>query len=290
MPKRTLVGLAALVALASVPATASAEAVVQPSATARSATIPPGGGGGFDLGCKGAAVALNGSLSSDGAPFAGASVPDLRRANRWGYMFDGSGLSTGVRVRAELRCVSVAPPRGVTGITLRVNTSRSAVLSLAAGEVRGVAVRCNGGYVPTGYALAADARVRLVAAVPGRSGFRFRLENSAAGRSSAVLRIRCLQRRVAGVRAGATTSLAFRVRHASFTDRVDGGTPTLSHVCRAGEFSLAAGVELDAGNDVVMTSAAPRGRRGGQWRFQQAAGSTQVETYLLCLALDSRFR
>jgi hypothetical protein len=71
---------------------------------------------------------------------------------------------------------------------------------------------------------------------------------------------------------------------------LSGGTPSFLHACRAGQFSLATGIEIDPLDAMVLTNSHPAGRRAGRWAFARASSGDVVTSHLVCLRRDTRFR
>ena len=104
------------------------------------------------------------------------------------------------------------------------------------------------------------------------------------------IRIRCLQRVVAGRRNGAREVLPFRVKRVAYEVPVRSGkNRSVSGSCARGRFSLGTGVSLDRGDDISLIRAFPSGSRGGSWFFRNSGAPEPVTSYLLCLSRSSRF-
>jgi hypothetical protein len=275
-------------ALAAFPAAAEARDVIQPSTVTRSATIAGGATRTLELACRAPAIALNAAAS--GLP-AGASVLGSAPGAgvlRWSLELAAAESAARQRLRASIRCLRLELPVGVTDVSLGAATRRAPELLIPAGSTRRAALRCQRGYIPTGYGLSrGDTPVQLAGAVASARGWSFRLANAGSAPARASLSIRCVRARVEGMRRGTPVSLRLVTRRARFTDTVQAGG-ALRHSCRAGEFSVAAGVSLDPAAGLQLESARPAGARAARWSFR--GGSGRVETQLLCLARDSTFR
>lgn len=284
MPLKTVAAVTALCAPLVTAAGVQAKDVVRPSSVRGAVTIEPAASSGMFLGCRTPAVALSGAVRSGAGDLVwsrpGAEIRD------WDFEFAAAPRR---RASAELRCLSLRLPAGVRQAVLRVNTVRSDALALPARTNRSVKLRCDRGYVPTGYGLEREGDIGIGAAVPGPHGWRFGVENRGAAEARAKLRIRCLQRSVSADSDDGETTLRFAVRRPAFADSVISGAG-VSHSCGQREYSLATGFESAPGSGLSITSSRPAGRRGGRWSFGGAAGNAQVSTYLLCLGLGSRFR
>ena len=275
-------------ALVAFPAAAEARDVVQPSTISRSATVAGGATRTLELSCRTPAIALNATAS--GLP-AGAAV---RRSSPgagvlgWSLELAAAESAARQRLSASVRCLRLELPSGVTGVSLGAATKRAPGISVAAGATSRASVRCERGYIPTGYGLdRGGADVHLAEAIATARGWSFRLANSGAAAALASVSVRCTRATVDGLRRGAAVSLRLETRRASFTDTVEPGR-TLRHSCRAGEFSVSAGVSLAPAAGIALESAQPAGARGGLWTFRGGRG--RVQTQLLCLARDSAFR
>jgi hypothetical protein len=274
--------------LAALPGAAEARDVIQPSAVSSSATVAGGAARTFDLSCRGPAIALNATAS--GLP-SGADV--LRSTpgvgvRRWSLRLAAAESAARQRLSASIRCLRVALPSGITGVSLGVVTRRSPSVLVPAGATQRTSVSCKRGYIPTGYGLTrGDAELRLTEALASARGWSFRLANTGSQAAEASVTIRCARAAIEALRGGAPVSLRLETRQASFSDSVEPGRP-LRHSCRPGEFSVATGVSLDQASGVELESAQPAGSRAGRWTFRGSGG--RVRTQLLCLARDSTFR
>jgi len=284
MHLRTVATVTALCAPLISAAGVQAKDVVRPTSVRGGVMTEPAASSGIILGCRTPAVALSGAVSRSGAGDLVWSRPGAEIRN-WDFEFAAAARR---RAAAQLRCLSLRLPAGVREAELRVNTVRSDALTLPPGASRSVKLRCDRGYVPTGYGLERDGDIGTGAALPGPRGWRFRIENRGASEGRATLRIRCLQRAVSADSDDGETTLRFAVRRAAFADSARSGAG-VSHSCGKREYSLATGFDSAPGSGVSVTSSGPAGRRGGSWSFA-GAGSAQVRTYLLCLGLGSRFR
>jgi hypothetical protein len=271
-------------ALAAFPAAAEARDVIQPSTISRAATAAAGATRTLDLSCRAPAIALNATATD--LP-AGAEVRRSQpRAGLLGWSLELAAAEspTPQRLSAAVRCLRLALPTGVTDVSIRAATMRLPV-PVPAGATQRASLRCERGYIPTGYGLdRGGAPLRLVRAVATARGWSFELANASAAAADASVSVRCARARVEGRRADAPVSMRLELRRAGFSDAVVAGT-ALRHSCRADEFSVATGFDARA---VELDSAQPLGARGGLWSF--SGGSGRVETQLLCLARDSTFR
>ena len=280
---KTTLFAAALVAF---PAASEASDVIQPSAVSRSATIDGGATRTLELSCRAPAIALN--ATAGGLP-AGA---ELRRSSPsagvlgWSLELAAADSAARQRLGASIRCLRLELPTGVRDVSLGAATKRTPPVQVPAGETRRTSVRCERGFIPTGYGVdRGGAQVRLAEALASARGWSFRLANPGSAAAQASVVIRCTRAKVEGLRRGAPVSLRLETRRASFTDTVAAGR-SLRHSCRAGEFSVATGFSLPSG--VELESAQPTSALGGRWSFRGSGG--RVRTQVLCLARDSTFR
>lgn len=276
-------------ALLCAPALAQAADVVRPSSVTASATVPGGGAATLALRCPEPAVALNAAVTRRGARVTvRRSVPGSDAGN-WSFRLSAErGPARSRAATAVLRCVRLAPVRGVVGARLSVSTRTARNTIIAAGESMVFRLRCGRAWVGTGYGFSPGAgdRVRMAAAVPGPHGWRFRLENTGTRPARPVVSARCLKRVVT---AGGGEQLSFDVQRREFSDSVGPGAAAYSHRCSAGQFSLATGSVVDASLPIVLYGSSPSGRRGGRWAFRRAGGGDDVTSYLVCLGRGGRF-
>jgi hypothetical protein len=271
-------GAIGLLVLAAVPGSAAAAPVVDPVSVSRFVTVAPGETRTVALTCPGTGVALHGAPSSQRGS---DSIPS-RDPQRWTFRFAGD--SDGPRrAGGVLRCVRLRVPADVGDVALVVGTVRRPDVFVVAGATRELTLTCERGMVPTGWGIErgdAGRTIDVAAASPTRRGFVFMLENSGNVGASATPRIRCLERKEQAT-GGKTHSFATRV--ATFEDDGD----VARHSCRRREYSVSAGVSLDAAGNLVLDRATPRRERGGLWRF---TGDGSATTSLICLARGTRFR
>jgi hypothetical protein len=284
-------GVAAAIALlAALPAGATAAQTVIPSTVGATIAVPAGKARSLTLTCPNTAVALHAApVRMPSGVRVVSSVPG-DQARRWTLRF-ASVARKKRKVTAVLRCVRLDLPAAVTGVTVRVNTTSLPGLRVRAGATRQIALSCPSGYVPTGQGVGASTRgLTLAAAVPNGSGWVFRVKNRGKSAARAGLRIRCIQRVVAGRRHGARAALAFRVKRVAYQFPVRSGKNRSVHgSCARGRFSLGTGVSLDRGDDISLLTAFPSGSRGGLWFFRNSGPPEPVTSYLLCLSRSSRF-
>jgi hypothetical protein len=293
--------IAAAVVAAIVPAAgAHAQGAVEPHSIARSTSVPAGESRSLTLTCPRGAVALNAAVTSLGAGVAVRDSAPGRDARRWTFRLVALEGARRRKVSAELRCVSLRLSNGVTAVELLTFTERRPDLTVPPMSTVRFELRCGRGHLPTGYGLdrgpqgtaggLPSGEVRLAAAVPTRRGWVFRLENTGGADARAGLAIRCLKRTAVGRRKAGDLRHSFSIRRPRFRATVDaGGQRELSNACGRTEFSVATGVALDAGDDILLSGSHPDGPRGGVWTFKQGSGREPVSTYLLCLARDTRF-
>ena len=178
-------------------------------------------------------------------------------ARSWSFRFAGGAADR--TASATLRCVRLSLPRRVRGVGLAVGTVIEPVFGLGSGATQEVAITCPRGQVPTGWGLERtdDANGLAIAiASPTARGWTFTVENTGAAGAAGSLHARCLERKQ---RASTGQRHAFSTRVASFSEALSGNA-TMSHACRASEYSVATGVSLAAATDVVLTAHEPSRR------------------------------
>jgi hypothetical protein len=291
MPFRAALSVCILLALAALPSSAHA-AVVTPSSTAAETVVPAGGTRTMTLSCPEPAVALSGAVTRLGrSSELLRSVPSRRDAGDWGFTF-AAGQGGGRTVEAELRCVRLRLPEGIRRVRLGVQTMSQTQMRVAAGGTRTSELDCAPGFVATGWGLRRSRRgdVRVAAAVPSARGWSFEVENIGSGAARADVTARCLKRVVRARRNGNAVELRFRVARRAFEDPVGDGRPSFFHRCRSGQYSLAAGSEVDPLDAIALVRSSASGRRHASWTFAQASAGDVVTTHTVCLARNSRFR
>jgi hypothetical protein len=286
MPSRIAAQIAIAAALFAVPASAHAQSVVSPSSVSARDTLTPGRHS-LHLQCPSPSVALHAAIirKSPGVAVL-RSIPGSRAGN---WTFKVEVANGGSRVRSVLRCVRLVVPAGVSGARLEVKTSRQPGVNVPAGEATEVAVRCGVPFVGTGYGLDAGATgdVRLASVVPVAHGWNFVLENVGSASATANVSARCLRRKVS---AAGPAELRFDITRSSRGNVLGtNSTPTLSHSCGAGRFSLATGSILDPRDAIQLSTSGPSGPRSGRWTFRRASGGDSVRTFLVCLSTGSDF-
>jgi hypothetical protein len=290
MPFRVGLSFCIAFALVALPSSAHA-AVVAPSSTSAERVVPAGGARTVTLSCPGTSVALSAAVTRQGrSAELLRSVPSGHDAGDWLLTF-GAGRGAGRRVDAELRCVRLRVPAGVSGARLSVQTESRTRLRVPAGGTKTARVSCAPGYVATGWGFRRSRRgeLQVAAAVPSAGGWRFELENAGAGAARAAVSARCLKRVVRGRRGGGSVVLRFRVVRRAFEDVVAGGRPSLSHRCRGGQYSLAAGHEVNPLDAIALVRSGASSRSRASWTFAEASAGDAVTTHVVCLARGSRF-
>jgi hypothetical protein len=289
---RTALRACTLLALLALPASGQAANTVIPSSTSVETVVPAGGTRTVSLSCPGPGVALNAAVTRLGsAATLRRSVPGTGPGD-WRFTF---AARRGARraAEADLRCVRLALPEGTTGAGLEVRTRAETGIRIAPGETDAVAIDCGDGYAATGYGLSRGRRgdVRVAAAVPSAAGWTFELENIGSATATAGVSARCLRREVRARREGARVELRFRVIRRQFDDMVvSGGRVGFVHACRSGQFSVAAGSEVDPLDAIALVRSHAARRRGASWTFARTSPGDDVTTHLVCLGRGSRFR
>jgi hypothetical protein len=272
-------GAIGLLALAAVPASASAAPLVHPVSVSRSVTVPSGDTRSLTLTCPGTAVALHGAPS----PELGADSIPGSHPQRWTFRFAAEAGGPSRRASAVLRCVRLRLPAGIEDVRLVVGTVSRPGVEVGAGSAAQVLLRCDRGQVAVGWGVErvrAGREIGVTAIARTRRSFGFELDNRGSTPATASPRIRCLQRTQ---RSSSGLTHSFRLRTTSFED----SGRTARHACRRGEYSVSAAAVLDPDDGAFLEAAIPRGPRGALWRFSQATGATSE---LVCLARGTTFR
>lgn len=279
--------IVAVLGVVSLPATAAARDSVLPRSVDREVTVPSAGSGSLPLRCPRGAVALHAAAAD--LPRGVTLMESLPGSNArsWTLRFANRGSSK--RVSAVLRCVRVRLPAGMPDVTVAVSSSSRSTTVAARSSAR-VAIACRPGYIPTGHGISAtDDSVATAAVVPSRGGWTFRLENATGSAASVTPRVRCLRRAATGRRFGRRVRLAFDISRSGWTHTVRGGNRSYSNSCARNAFSVSTGVSLDPDARIALRSASPDGDRSGRWWFRNGGRSQPVKSYLLCMALGTRF-
>ena len=285
MPLRIAASVSVVAALVAVPAGAHAANVVRPTSVSGTAILTAGKHT-LSLQCPTPSVALNAAVirKSPGVTVR-RSIPG-NAAGDWRMRVRVA--NGGSRVRSVLRCVRLNIPAGLSGAQLEVKTRNEPGVGVPALGTTEVAVRCGSAWVATGYALDAggSGNIRLASVVPVAHGWNFVLENIGSTDATAGVSARCLKRRVT---AGAA-ELRFGITRPSRGNTLGtNSTPTLSHGCGAGRFSLATGSIVDPRDAIELSTSGPSRSSRGRWTFRNASGGDQVRTFLVCLSRSSGF-
>lgn len=278
-------------ALLALPAVGHAAGTVVPSSTSVATVVPPGGTRTVTLSCAAPAVALSAAVTRLGpAATLRRSMPGDGAGN-WSFTF-AARRGAGRVAEAELRCVRLALPAGISGARLDVRTRGESRIAIPPGETQPVSIPCGRGYVATGHGLTRGTRgdVRIAAAVPTSTGWRFKLENAGKRAANAGVSARCLKRVVGARRGGESSELRFAIARREFSDVALSGWASFSHRCRRGEFSVATGSEIDALDAIALVRSHAAGGRAATWTFARAGAGDGVTTHLVCLDRGSRFR
>jgi hypothetical protein len=276
-----------LLTLLAVPAGAQAQ-VVDAFTVERTVQVKPGTTRTLALTCPDPGVALHGAVTSS---FGGDSIP---RKNASGWNFRFSSTATGTRkASAILRCVRLRVPLGLRGVELNITSVRRSGMTIEPGASERVELECGRGYAPTGWGLqggsgAAAEGLAVTAAVPTTNSWVFKVENTGDAQARASLHARCLERQQRATN-GQTHTFAFTKR--SFSDQIaKGRNRKVNHSCRKGQYTVATGVSLAPGADLLLTGTSPLGKQKGRWSFRHPTTRTEtVKTLLVCLGLNSRF-
>jgi hypothetical protein len=278
------------VVLLALPASAQAQ-VVRPSAVNAGTEVPAGGTTTLTLRCPGAAVAIGAAVTRQGSGVTvQRSIPGSGAAD-WRFRASAAAGSQRRGLRAQLRCVQLKQPDGVTGARLLVKTRMRPLGRVAPASPIARRLGCGRGWLATGYGVGhgASGDVRVAEAVPDAGGWRFRLENTGRAGANAQVSVRCLKRDVVARLGGAATTLRFQVTRSEVENQVPAGNRVVRSSCRSGQFSVSAGVSFDWRDDIALGTIRPSGSRGGLWTFRQAGTAEPVRSQLVCLGLRSRF-
>jgi hypothetical protein len=283
--------LSAVALVLALPAAGHA-AIVTPTAVSAETTVPAGGTRVLTLSCPAPSVALSAAVTRLGrAARLRRSTPGTNAAD-WRLRF-AAGRGASRRVEAELRCVRLRLPSGVSGAGLEIRTRSADGVRIAPGESEALDLGCGAGYAATGYGIDRGRRgdVRVAAAVPRARGWRFELENVGSAAARAGVSVRCLKREVDARREGERVELHFDVVRRRFEDVVvQRGRVSFIHSCRRGQWSVATGSEVDPLDAIALVRSAAAGARSASWTFARARSGDDVTNHLVCLGRGSRFR
>jgi len=286
MPLRIAASISVVAALLAVPAGAHAASAVRPSSVSAADTLTAGTHT-LSLRCPPSSVALNGAvIRKRPGVTVRRSVPGSG-AGDWRFRVEAA--NGGSRVRSALRCVRLDVPAGVSGARLEVKTRKQLGVTVPAGGAAEVALRCGSAWVATGHGLDAgrSGNVRLASVVPVAHGWNFVLENVGSASTTAGVSARCLRRTVS---TAGSAELRFGVTRPSRNNILGSdSTPTFSHSCGSGRFSLATGSIVDPRDAIELAVSGPTRSRLGRWTFRQASGGDRVRTFLVCLSRTSTF-
>lgn len=283
--------LSIVVLLLALPAAGHAAPTVVTSSTAVETLVPAGGTRTVSLSCAAPAVSLSAAATRLGrAVTVRRSMPGAE-AGSWTFTF-AARRAAGRVAEAEVRCVRLAVPAGMSRARLAVRTRGESGITIPPGESRSVRSGCGSRYLATGHGIRRGTRgdVRIAAAVPTRSGWSFELENVGSRTAVAGVSARCLRRTVRARRGGEAVELRFAVARREFSDTASSGNARFTHSCRRGEFSVATGSEVDPLDPIALVRSHAAGRRAASWTFARANDGDPVTTHLVCLSRGSRFR
>ena len=207
----------------------------------------------------------------------------------------GSALSHAPAAGSAPRCAACGwtCPTACTDVTVRVSSDNRPSVRVAAGSTVNLSLRCPSGYIPTGQGVGVSTRaVKLVAAVPNRRGWSFRVENNGGSMARANASIRCLQRVAVGRRGGARTSLAFGVKRVAYNAPSPlGQEPLHQRHLRSRPLQREHGHSRSTRATTSRCCAATPSAAGtATWFFSNRGAPEPVTNYLLCLSRGSRFR
>src|SRR4051794_14103114 len=157
-------------------------------------------------------------------------------ARTWRFAFGGYAGAKGHKATVVVRCVGLSVPGAAGAVQLNVNTVNRGV-GVAPLSRSETTVSCRNGYVPTDWGFdivppattqnaLPPAELQVYKALANSHGYSFGLENLGAGGHVAKLRVRCLERTVAG-KAGLSHSWA--VKRQRFGQQIRSGVRTVRH-------------------------------------------------------------
>jgi hypothetical protein len=217
-------------------------------------------------------------------------------ARTWRFAFGGYVGASSHKATVVLRCVGLSVPDAAGAVQLNVNTARRGVGVDPLGRTE-TTVSCRKGYVPTDWGfdippptttqnVLPPDEVQVYKALATSSGYSFGVENLGAGGHVAKLRVRCLDRTVAG-KAG--LSHTWQVKSQRRSQRIRSGVRTVRHSCAKGFLSLGPGHSIDPAADVIFRRSYDVRTGSAAWVFDNASGTDKVTTQLLCLSTGSTF-
>lgn len=239
------------------------------------------------VGCPSPMVAVAGTVLSQpkGSTF-DRSLPSAARI--WRFAFGGHAGASKHKATVQVRCLGLSVPSAAGKVNLNVNTVSRGQGVGALGTAR-LTINCRAGYVPTdwGFKMPSPAdEVQVFEALATRRGYSFGLENVGASSRVVRLRVRCLQRSVAG-RAGLAHS--WRIKSVRHSQRIRSGVRTVRHSCPQGYMSIGPGHSIDPADDMLFRRSYDVRFGSGAWRFDNPRGVDRVKTELLCLNTGTRF-
>jgi hypothetical protein len=279
-----LLGAGLAVAALTAPAAHAADGGLSGSSLVRQITVQPSGITSKAVTCTGGSFVLNAATFRlpHGVKALG-SIPSSNR-RRWRFRFRSDSTQTR-HVKVSLRCGTLITPSGLHNATLRRSISTGNDNPVPAGGSARVKVNCPSGQTATGYGLAGrTGSLRLFKAGFTSTGMTFRVVNTGTDAELADLHVRCVGKRGRGLTpAGARRSfdLGFYLR--AFANGARPGSRTITHRCRVGDFSLAAGFAADRTKLSVLAAYAA-GRRVARFAFLNSTASrVGVRTSVACV-------
>jgi hypothetical protein len=246
--------------------------------------------------CPSTMVAIAGSVSSQpSASTFRKSLPSGART--WRFAFGGYVGAAKHKATVQLRCVGLNVPSAAGKLNLNVNTVSRGV-GVDALDRSEATINCRQGYVPTDWGfdippppttvqnVLPPDETQVFKALTGSRGYSFGLENLGADNHVAKLRVRCLERSVAG-KAGLSHS--WRIKRVRQSQRIRSGIRTARHSCPAGYLSIGPGHSLDPAGDAIFRRSYDAKVGSAAWRFDNASGVDRVTTELLCLSTGTSF-
>jgi hypothetical protein len=247
------------------------------------------------VGCPSTMVAISGTVvKHPTASIIRRSLPSDART--WRFAFGGYVGAAHHKATVVVRCVGLSVPNAAGAVQLNVSTARRGVGVDPLSRSQ-TTINCRNGYVPTDWGfdipppaatqnVLPPAELQVYKALATSHGYSFGIENVGAGGNVAKLRVRCLQRTVAG-KAG--LSHTWRIKSQSKSQRIRSGVRTVRRSCAKGFLSVGPGHSIDPAGDVIFRRSYDVRTASAAWVFDNASGIDKVTTQLLCLSTGSTF-
>src|SRR3954469_10737695 len=187
--------------------------------------------------CPSTMVAVAGTVAKHpAASIIRRSLPSGART--WRFAFGGFVGAASHKATVVVRCVGLSVPNAAGKVQLNVNTVTRSV-GVDALDHAETSFNCRQGYMPTAWGfdnppptasqdVLPPAEVQVYKALATFHGYSFGVENLGAGGHVVKLRVRCLQRSVAG-KAG--LSHTWKLKSKRNVQRIGSGVHTVRHSC-----------------------------------------------------------